>query len=152
MGEPFIGSEAVASGLVTPHALRSRFVKIHPDVYVPANTALTAGLRAQSAWLWSRRRGVVAGRSAAALYGTKWIDDRAPAELLDDYRRPPGGIHTWSDRLGGDEIQTFAGMPVRSSYSPSATEAAAALPTHASRCRLSTRAPSLPAKRGYGFC
>lgn len=112
MGESFIGSEAVASGLVTPYALRSRFVKIHPDVYVPAHTALTAGLRAQSAWLWSRRRGVVAGRSAAALYGTKWIDDRAPAELLYDYRRPPGGIHTWSDRLGGDEIQAIAGMPV----------------------------------------
>ena len=114
MGEPFIGSEAVAAGLVTPYALRSRFVKVHPDVYVPVNTALTAGLRAQSAWLWSRRRGVVAGRSAAALYGTKWIDDRAPAELLYEYRRPPRGIHTWSDRLSEDEIQTIAGMPVTS--------------------------------------
>ncbi|OBF05078.1 hypothetical protein [Mycobacterium sp. 852002-10029_SCH5224772] len=112
MREPFIGSEAVASGLVTPYALRSRFVKVHPDVYVPAHTALTPGLRAQSAWLWSRRRGVVAGRSAAALYGTKWIDDRAPAELLYGYRRPPSGIHTWSDRLSGGEIQTIAGMPV----------------------------------------
>lgn len=114
MGEPFIGSEAVAAGLVTPYGLLSWFVKIHPDVYVPVNTALTAGLRAQSAWLWSRRRGVVAGRSAAALYGTKWIDDRAPAELLYDYRRPPGGIHTWSDRLSEDEIQTIDGMPVTS--------------------------------------
>lgn len=112
MAEPFIGSEAVASGLVTPYALRSRFVRVHPDVYVPAGTALSAGLRARSAWLWSRRRGVVAGRSAAALYGTKWIDDRAPAQLLYPYRRPPDGIQTWSDRLVGDEIQTIGGVPV----------------------------------------
>ncbi|WP_084262635.1 DUF559 domain-containing protein, partial [Mycobacterium avium] len=79
---------------------------------VPAGTALSAGLRARSAWLWSRRRGVVAGRSAAALYGTKWIDDRAPAQLLYPYRRPPDGIQTWSDRLVGDEIQTIGGVPV----------------------------------------
>jgi hypothetical protein len=59
--EPFIGSQAVASGLVMPCVLRSRFVKIHPGVYVPANIALTAQSRAQAAWLWSRRRGVVAG-------------------------------------------------------------------------------------------
>lgn len=111
MGDPFIGSQAVAAGLVTPYGLRSRFVAIYPDVYVPAALELTAGLRAQAAWLWSRRRAVVAGRSASALYGTKWIDARAPAELLYNYRRPPGGIHTWSDRLAEDEIQTICGIP-----------------------------------------
>ncbi|GAB4896700.1 hypothetical protein MAHJHV28_45790 [Mycobacterium avium subsp. hominissuis] len=30
---------------MTPYALRSRFVRVHPDVYVPAGTALSAGLR-----------------------------------------------------------------------------------------------------------
>jgi hypothetical protein len=45
------------------------------------------------------------------LHGTKWIDDRAPAELLYRYRRPPKGVHTWSDRLAEDEIQTIAGVP-----------------------------------------
>ena len=69
MGEPFIGSEAVASGSVTRYALRSRFFAIHPDVYVAADTELTAGLRAHAAWLWSGRRGVVAGQSASALHG-----------------------------------------------------------------------------------
>lgn len=112
MEEPFIGSEAVAAGLVMPYALRSRFVKLHPDVYVPAKVTLTAQSRAQAAWLWSRRRSVVAGQSAAALHGAKWIDHRAPAELLYRYRRPPGGIHTWSDRLAEDEIQTIAELPV----------------------------------------
>lgn len=112
MGEPFIGSEAVASGVVTRYALRSRFLAIHPGVYVAAGTELTAGQRAHAAWLWSRRRGVVAGRSASALHGAKWIDDRASAELLYDYRRPPSGIRAWSDRVADDEIQAIAGVPV----------------------------------------
>jgi very-short-patch-repair endonuclease len=112
MGEPFIGSEAVASGRVTPYALRSRFLAIHPDIYVVTGTGLTAGLRAHAAWLWSRRRAVVAGRSASAMHGAKWIDDRAPAELLCDYRRPPSGVRTWSDRVGDDEIQLVSGIPV----------------------------------------
>lgn len=111
MEEPFVGSEAMACGRLTRHALRSRYVAIHPDVYVPASTELTAVLRAHAAWLWSRRRGVIAGRSASALHGAKWVDDRAPAELLYDYRRPPPGICTWSDRIAEDEIQMVAGMP-----------------------------------------
>jgi hypothetical protein len=40
------------------------------------------------------------------------VDDRAPAELLYAYRRPPGGIRTWSDRVADDEIQLIAGVPV----------------------------------------
>ncbi|HWT48433.1 MAG TPA: hypothetical protein VN255_07605 [Mycobacterium sp.] len=111
MGEPFIGSEAVASGSVTRYALRSRFFAIHPDVYVAADTELTAGLRAHAAWLWSGRRGVVAGQSASALHGAKWVDDRASAELLYDNRRPPSGIRTWSDRVAHDEIRLITGIP-----------------------------------------
>ena len=115
MGEPFIGSEAVESGILTPYALRSRFLRIHPDVYIAADDRLTAGLRAHAAWLWSRRRGVVAGRSASALHGAKWIDDRAPAELFYDYRRPPSGIRTWSDRIDAeDEMQLISGIPATS--------------------------------------
>lgn len=109
---PFIGSEAVAAGLVTKYALRSsRFLAMHPDVYVPTGTEPTAALRAHAAWLWSRRRAVAAGRSAAALHGAKWVDHRAPAELLYAYRRPPRGIHTWSDAVANDEVQLVAGLP-----------------------------------------
>jgi hypothetical protein len=111
MREPLIGSQAVASGIVTPYELRSRFFAIHPDVYVAVDTELTAGLRAHAAWLWSRRRGVVAGHSASALHGAKWIDDRSSAELLYDYRRAPSGIRTWSDRVADDEIQLISGIP-----------------------------------------
>ena len=110
MQVPFIGSEAVASGCVTPYALRSRFVALHPDVYIAADAELTAVLRAHAAWLWSRRRAVVAGRSASALHGARWIADGAPAELLYDYRRPPSGIRTWSDRVAEDEVQVISGI------------------------------------------
>jgi very-short-patch-repair endonuclease len=102
---PFIGSEALASGALTRFRLRRRFVAVHPDVYVPAGTDLTAVTRAHAAWLWSRRRGVIAGRSASALHGAKWVDNRSPAELLYEHRRPPAGIRTWADRVAEDEIQ-----------------------------------------------
>ena len=106
--DPFLGSEALTCGRLTRHTLRSNFVAIHPDVYVPRAVALSAETRARASWLWSRRRGVVAGQSAAALHGSRWVDGRAPAELIYDYRRPPKAIRTWSDRLDEDEIQTLA--------------------------------------------
>ncbi len=112
MGDPFIGSEAVAAGRVTPYALRSRFLSIHRDVYVPRDTVITAALRAKAAWLWSRRRGVVAGRSASALHGAKWIDNRAPAEIIYQNRHAPRAIRTWADRIADDEIAMLEGMPV----------------------------------------
>lgn len=111
MGEPFLGSEAIAGSQLTRHALRSKYVAIYPDVYVPTGADLTAASRAKAAWLWSRRRGVVGGRSASALHGAKWIDGRAPAELLYDYRRPPKNLRTWSDRVDDDEVQLIDGMP-----------------------------------------
>jgi hypothetical protein len=112
MGDPFIGSEAIASGTLTPYALRSRFVALYPDVYLSPDTKMTAIIRAKAAWLWSGRRGVVAGQSAAALHGAKWVDDRKPAELLWPNRRPPRGIRTWSDRVYDDEVELIDGVRV----------------------------------------
>jgi hypothetical protein len=43
--------------------------------------------------------------------GVKWIDDRASAELLYDYRRPPSGVRTWSDRVAEDEIELITDIP-----------------------------------------
>jgi hypothetical protein len=111
VGEPFLGSEAIKSGALTAYRLRSRCVAVHPDVYLPAGMDLTATARARAAWLWSRRRGVVAGQSASALHGAKWVDDRAPAQLLYQHRRPPKGIRTWSDHVADDEVEMIGGMP-----------------------------------------
>jgi len=46
------------------------------------------------------------------MYGAKWVDHRAPAQLHYDHRRPPQGIRTWSDRIAHDETQLIGGIPV----------------------------------------
>lgn len=112
MTVPFIGSEALAARVLTPYALRSRFTALYPDVYLPADAELTATTRARAAWLWSRRRGVLAGRSAAVLHGSKWIDGRLPAQLLWANRHSPHGIETWSDAVAADEVTTVDGIRV----------------------------------------
>lgn len=112
MADPFIGSQALVCGDLTPYALRTRFTTIYPDVYLPNGVEPTALSRAHAAWLWSRKRGVLGGRSAAALHGAKWIDAHLPAELLWTNRRPPTGLITWSDAVGEDEIALVNGMPV----------------------------------------
>jgi hypothetical protein len=92
--------------------LRSRFSAIYPDVYLPRDGAPTAVDRAHAAWLWSRRRGVIAGRSAAALHSAKWVDGRLPAQLLWGNRHSPSGIETWSDAVPQDELMTIDAMTV----------------------------------------
>ncbi|BCO34040.1 hypothetical protein BMW24_006590 [Mycobacterium heckeshornense] len=112
MGEPFIGSEAVISGVTTHNELRRRYRRVFRDVYVSGGTELTAAVRAKAGWLWSRRRGVVAGFSASALYGSKWVDARQPAELIHDNRHRLPGIQVWGDHLQPDEVRLIDGIPV----------------------------------------
>ncbi|MCB0923672.1 MAG: hypothetical protein KDB50_03870 [Mycobacterium sp.] len=112
MAKPFIGSEALAAHSLTPYALRSRFTPLYPNVYLPEGTEVTAAARAHAAWLWSGRRGVVAGRSAAALHASRWVDHRLPAQLLWDNRHAPAAIETWSDAYRDDELAVIDGMTV----------------------------------------
>jgi hypothetical protein len=112
MREPFIGSEALAAGTLTRHAVRSRFLALYPDVYVPKDIELTAIQRAQACWLWSQRRGVLAGFSAAALHGAKWIDPRWPAEIFHRNRHRPPRLRTYADRVADDEVEVIRGMRV----------------------------------------
>jgi hypothetical protein len=104
MTEPFLGSEARAARLVSRHELRSRYVALHRDVYVPKGVELTAVLRAKACWLRSRRRGILAGFSASALHGSKWIDPRLPAAIIDTNRRAAAGVRVWEERIEPDEI------------------------------------------------
>lgn len=117
MNVPFIGSAALSRGELTPYALRSRFCALYPDVYLARDAEITALAKARAAWLWSGGRGIIAGRSAAALHRSKWIDARSPAELIWTNRRPPKGITVWSDAVADDERQDLDGMtltaPVR---------------------------------------
>jgi very-short-patch-repair endonuclease len=110
METPFIGREALDSGRLTRHGLRTRFVVVYPGVYVKADSRITARERAHAAWLWSKRRATLAGRSAAALHGTKWLDGNAPAELIYHNRHRPKGIRTWADAIAEDEIEFVGGI------------------------------------------
>ncbi len=112
MDEAFIGSEAVAAGITTHSQLRSRYSRVFRDVYVLRGTELTPVLRAHAAWLWSRRRGVIAGFSAAAFHGSRWIDATRAVDIIHDNRHPLAGLQIWSDRLASDEIESVAGTAV----------------------------------------
>lgn len=109
MPEPFLGSTALAAGM-TRHTLRTRYVALHHDVYVPKDAELSAVLRAKAAWLRTRGHGVLAGFSASALHGARWIDPGRPAAVIDTNRRPTRGLDVWADGIGPDEICRIAGM------------------------------------------
>jgi hypothetical protein len=112
MTDPFLGSEALTAGVLTPYELRSRYVAVHKDVYMPRDAALTAMLRAKACWLRSRRRGILAGYSASALHGAKWIDPTLPAAIIDTNRHTVAGVQTWEERIDVDEIEILADMRV----------------------------------------
>ena len=103
MAEIIVGSEAVASGVVTRGKLRWNYRAIFPDVYVPCTAQLTLRDRTIAAWLWSGRRAVIAGRAAAALHGARWVDELAPIELIWTNNHPPLGVITRNERLADDE-------------------------------------------------
>ncbi|MEZ0052519.1 very-short-patch-repair endonuclease [Mycobacterium sp. MAA66] len=110
MGEPFIGSEALSAGRLTRHQLRTSFVAVHKDVYVPRGTRPTAITRAKAAWLRSKRRGVLAGFSAAALHGARFVGPEVPACVMDRYCRPTRGVVVWEDTPDDDETCLIGDM------------------------------------------
>jgi hypothetical protein len=104
VGQPFLGTEALAAGSVNRYRLRTRYTAVHRNVYVPVGTKLTPVDRAVAAWLSSGRRATAAGLSAAALHGSRWIDPDLPAELNQPSRHGTAGIVVHSDVLADDEI------------------------------------------------
>ncbi|MFN6549856.1 hypothetical protein ACP6C7_02305 [Mycolicibacterium septicum] len=106
----FIGSEALAEGLVTRNDLRHHYQRIFPDVYAPVEPTLRD--RTIGAWLWSRRRAVIAGVAASALHGASYIDADIPIELIWRNGRPPSGLIVRNETLADDEIKRVVGLPV----------------------------------------
>lgn len=114
MGEPFVGSEAVACGLLTKSQLETRYHRLFRGVYIDRNAELTAATRAKAGWLWTGRRGVVAGFSAAAMHGSKWVDDRRAVELIHNNHHFAAGIQLHRDIVDADEIEMIDGITVTS--------------------------------------
>jgi hypothetical protein len=110
--QPFVGTEALRAGLVTKRTLASRHRAVYRNVYLPIGEDLTAVTRGEAAWLWAGRRAIVAGLSAAALLGAKWIDPTLPAEVYRTNGKPVDGILIHRDRLTDDEVCLARGIPV----------------------------------------
>jgi hypothetical protein len=112
MDQPFIGSEALASG-----ALERRFVRrycraIMPNVYLDKRVDPSLRQRTVAAWLWSGREAVVAGLAASAVQGSKWVDDDATIELIWKNARAPRGVVTRADLLLPGEFERRGGLTV----------------------------------------
>lgn len=85
---------------------------MYPGVYAPWGVNLTARQRAQVAWLWSRRRGVLVGNSAAALLGAKWVSGGLDAELVHNNHKTPPKLIVYRDVLDHDQVTTVDGIAV----------------------------------------
>ena len=107
---PFLGIEALASGSIAERAMRRHYEEMYPSVYMPKASKPTALQRAEGAFLWMRRRGVLAGQSAAAVLGTKWIDGDDPAEVLYRNRKAPELLIVRTERLHVDEVTVPRGV------------------------------------------
>jgi hypothetical protein len=111
---PFVGTEALRAGSLTERELRRSCTRVYRNVYLRRGVELNAASRALAAWLWSGKQAVVAGNSAAALLGAKWVDALAPAELVSGRKRPPPLIITRNETLLAGEVVILNGIPVTS--------------------------------------
>jgi hypothetical protein len=66
MSEPVIGADAIRDGTLTRGRLRWNYQAVLPGVYLPKDVERTVLVNTVAAWLWTGRRGIIAGRAAAA--------------------------------------------------------------------------------------
>ncbi len=114
MGDVFIGSEAIAAAALNDYQLRRWYRRIFRDVYLPKWDEPSLQDRALGAWLWSRRRAVIAGAAASALHGASWVDSDTAIELVSTNARPQRGLIVRNETLGPDEMTTVGRLPVTS--------------------------------------
>jgi hypothetical protein len=110
--EPFIGSEALAAGMVTWHELGKYYTAIMPNVYLDKRFQPLLRQRIFAAWLWSGRQAVIAGAAASALHGAKWVNPDALVELIWRNARAPKGVKTRDELLLDGEVQRLGSLSV----------------------------------------
>jgi hypothetical protein len=95
-GKPFRGKAALECGIVSRHALSSRFRLLLPGVYIAAEAQPGTRDRIRAVSLWAPSDTVLAGWAAAKLHKEKWYSDRRCAVAVDLYSprplRPTPGI------------------------------------------------------------
>lgn len=114
MERVFLGTEAIARGELTRGQLRWNYQRIHRNVYLQKHTPISLWNNIIGAWLWSGRRGIVAGRAAAALHGAKWVDKVTPIEIIGPFNHPPPGVIVRRERISANEMLELGGLPVTS--------------------------------------
>jgi very-short-patch-repair endonuclease len=118
--EVIVGSEALAAGTLTRQSLRTKYIRLHQNVYAPIGLDLDATERARAAWLWSRRKAMLVGSSAAAMHGTRWLPSDAPAELARARQPAPPGILIHRGDIADDEMclvqSIYCTTPARTAY------------------------------------
>lgn len=114
-GRPFIGSEAVAAGAVTPAELRGpRYRSPFRGVHVDADVPDTYAVRCEAGFLTVRGLGALAGYAAAEIQGADCAPARAPVEVVTtDGRklRTRPGLVVHRTTAHDDEI--LRGVPIR---------------------------------------
>ncbi|UOX87326.1 hypothetical protein MUY14_37255 [Amycolatopsis sp. FBCC-B4732] len=81
--EPFVGSQAVAEDVLTPHALRSPlFTRLFRNVYVASTAEVTHSMRCRAAALLAPVDAVLSGCSAAAVRGLELVGSRDLVEFI----------------------------------------------------------------------
>jgi hypothetical protein len=108
MWQPFLGAEAISEGRLTRGQLRWNNIAVHPGVYIPNGAERTLYLNTVAAWLWTGRKGVIAGRAAAALHGAKWVDASTPIEVIAEHTRRREGVIVHEERIAAEET-TYIG-------------------------------------------
>ena len=84
---------------------------VYRNVYLRNDIELTPDRRALAAWLWSRRNATVAGLSAAALHGSRWIDPQLPAELIRQDTCDVDGVVIHRMKLRHEEMCVVGNVP-----------------------------------------
>ena len=100
--------------------LRTKFAKVHHNVYARRGLELDAADRAVAAWLWSHREAILVGASAAAMHGARWLPRDAPAEIARVRHPAPRGIVVHCGTIADDEICLVQSIdcttPARTAY------------------------------------
>ncbi|OFB37097.1 hypothetical protein BA059_21005 [Mycolicibacterium sp. (ex Dasyatis americana)] len=109
---PFLGSEAIRAGQLSERELATKYRAVYRNVYLANEVALTPELRARAAWLFAGPDAVLSGISAAAVYGTKWLNVDDPAEVVRTNRHAPEGLRVHSYALAPEHVRDFDGMRV----------------------------------------
>ena len=72
--DPFVGTEALAAGVVNRYQLATRYDAVYRNVYVPRRSTADTRAEGEGGLVVVGATGDGGGLSAAALHGSLWID------------------------------------------------------------------------------